>query len=267
MLYSGNLPFAWAKAVFSVPQKDTLLIRGAQHLSLTRQGQVLVSDNRSTIFLLDSLGTILFRFSPRRPGAVHLIEAWNGLRHLVFYRDFQEFALLDRFLLSEGPSLLQTEKTGYVRLLAPALDGNLWALDESNFQLRKIETQSQNTLFSTPLDLILSGNRYDLSFMREYQNQLYVADRQGSVLVFDPMGNFRKKIPLLNCEWLGFWGEEVYASDGDTLRFFHPFQMKIRKQALPEAARKSKKVLKMKSGLFWIAADGLHRMNIPVRDP
>jgi hypothetical protein len=248
---------------FGFTEGDSLLLKGVSQISLTRQGQILAATNQSAIFLLDSTGKVLYQFSPRRPARIHLLEGWNGLRIFAFYRDFQEYVMLDRFLLSDGPVPLDPEKTGYARLLAPSLDGNLWVLDESSFQLKKIEIQSQKTLFSTPLDLVLTGKQYELSFMREYQNQLYLADRLGRVLVFDQMGNFRKKLPLEKCGWLGFRGEEIYTLENDSLAFFHPFLLKKRKLALPSGAAGAEKVLITGNSLFFLRNENLYRMECP----
>jgi len=244
--------------------KDNLILAGATQISLTRQGQLLVATDKSSLFLLDSLGKVQYQFSPRRPARVHLLEGWNGLRLFAFYRDFQEFIFLDRFLLADGTLELDPEKTGYARLVAPSQDGNLWVLDESSFQLKKMNPQSQKTIFSTPLDLVLSGTQYELSFMREYQNLLFVADRQGKVLLFDQMGNFKKKLPLENCEWLAFQGDEVYGVEKDSLAFFHPLLLKKRKYPLPPEAIGASRFLLSGSQIFWILKDGLHRKEIPV---
>lgn len=243
---------------------DTLLLPGITQMSLTRQGQIVAANDRSTIFLLDSTGKVLYQFSPRRPARIHLLEGWNGLRIFAFYRDFQEFVLLDRFLLSDENLRIDPEKTGYARLVAPALDGNLWILDERSFELKKVDSKNQNSLFSTPLDLILSGKKYELTFMREFQNQLYITDLVGNVLVFDLMGNFRKKLPLTHAAWLAFDGEELYTTENDSLAFFHPFLLRKKKVPLPESVRGATKVLISGNDLFWIKPDGLHRAMLPV---
>jgi len=245
-------------------KSDSLLMKGVTQISLTRQGLIVAANEQSSIFLLDSTGKIQYQFSPRRPARIHILEAWNALRVFAFYRDFQEFVLLDRFLLADGALAIDPEKTGYARLLAPALDGNLWALDESSFQLKKMDQQNQKTLFSTPLDLILSSKQYDLCFMREYQNQLYISDRLGKILQFDQMGNFRKKLPLENCEWFAFRGDEIYSVEKDSLSFFHTFQLRKRKFPLPAPAQGSLKVLIAGNHLYWIRKEGLFQMDLPV---
>ena len=241
---------------------DTLIRKGINHISLTRQGQILASDPKSNIFLIDSTGKTLYQYSPRRPAKIHLLEGWNGLRPFAFYRDFQEFVLLDRFLLSDNTSGIDPEKVGYARLVAPSNDGNLWILDESNFQLRKLDLNNQSPISSTPLDLILSARSYDIRFMREYQNQLYICDLKGPVLLFDQMGNFKKRLPLKECEWIGFEGEEVYSIQNDTIIYFHPYKLQIRKKALAFSLKDAHELVKTGQFYWWIGTEGLMRSDI-----
>lgn len=219
------------------------LLTGVDHISVSRQGNIFAALSKGDVLMLDSSGKIVQRFSPRKPARIHLLEAWNGLRILAFSRDFQSYFLLDRFLLSDGPVSLENDNGGYIRLLAPSQDGNLWVFDEATFQLKKINPANGNTIFSTPLDLVLSGKPHELSFMREYQNQLYIADKLGQILVFDQTGTFRKKLPLENCSWFGFEGEELYAIQGDSLVYFHPFLLSMRKKSLPEELKSASELI------------------------
>jgi hypothetical protein len=258
--------FFGASPLLLSAQGDTLLLPGACHLSPTPGGLILAADEKGNLTLLDSAGKKLWHFSPRRPARVHLLEGWNTLRPFAFYRDFQEYQILDRFLLSDGAVALDPEKTGYARLVAPAQDGNLWVLDERSFLLKKMDPASQNTLFVNALDLVLSGKPYDLCFMREFQNQLYVADALGMVLQFDMMGTYRKKLPLTGCRWLGFRGEEILALDGDSVTWFHPQKLQKRRTPLPLPARGAKEAAFFDRCLFWISEKGLHRMSTGQRD-
>ena len=242
-------------AIFSLAaQENTVLLRGIDHISLSRQGYVFAASEKGEVFMLDSLGKMQQNFSPRKPARIHLLEAWNGLRIFAFNRDFQNYFLLDRFLLSDGPVSLERDR-GYARLLAPSQDGNLWLLDEAAFELRKLEMNSGRVLFSTPLDLILPRRNYDFSFMREYQNQLYLADRNGPMLVFDLNGTYRKQLPLENCGWFGFDGEEmITTAQGEIIRY-HPFKLAMRKQPLPESLKEATEILFL-NGRWWVLVKG-----------
>ena len=238
-------------------EKDSLLLPGAVQISISRQGQILAADGASSLYLFDAAGKKLYHFSPRKPAAIHLLEAWNGLRPFCFYRDLQEYIILDRFLLADNSTPIDPEKTLYARLVAPAQDGNLWVFDEASFVLKKIDIRTQTSLFSTSLDLILKPSRYEITFMREYQNLLYLTDKQGLVLQFDQMGNFRKKLPLAKAEWLGFLGDELYSIKNDSLIFFQPYTFRLRQEALPPGLREVKEILFSGKNIFWLDRRGL----------
>lgn len=246
---------------------DSLVKAGITQISLTRQGQILAADDQSTIFLFDSLGQQLFSFSPRRPARIHLLEGWNSLRSFAFYRDFQEYLLLDRFLIADEATPLPQQPSSYIRMAAPSQDGNIWLLDESAFQLKKVQLRSGNVLFSSPLDLVLQPGKYQLNFMREYQNQVFVCDAKGPVLQFDQMGNFKKKLPLHGLSWLGFWGEELYGIQSDTVYFFHPFLLKVRRWPLPEICRGARQLIIAGQQVFWVNDKGLFLASITPPPP
>lgn len=259
-----SLAFAPAFFIFNANARDSrtdsLIRAGITHISATRQGQILAADEQSNLFLFDTNGVMMYQFSPRRPARVHLLEGWNGLRPFAFYRDFQEYVILDRFLLADDNTRLNGENVGYARLAAPSQDGNLWVLDEANFQLKKIDLRTQNVLFSTPLDLVLKPGNYSLTFMREYQNQLYICDGKGPVLLFDQMGNFKKRLPISEADWIGFQGEEVYSIMGDSLVFFNPYKFLITKKSLPMEVKVKSELLIIGSKWFWVDEKGL-KMN------
>jgi hypothetical protein len=235
------------------------VLRNIDHISISPQGNVFAATEKGDVLMLDSLGKVMLNFSPRRPARIHLLEAWNGLRIFAFNRDYQNYFLLDRFLLSDGPVALDREK-GYARLLAPSQDGNLWQLDEAAFELRKIETGSGRILFSTPLDLILSGRNYQFSFMREFQNQLYLADLTGPLLVFDLNGTFRKKLPIENCSWFGFEGEDLFCLRKGEIISYQPFLLKERRRPLPPGLEESGEMVRLKNHEFYLQKGSLFRL-------
>lgn len=232
-------------------QEQKLVLKGTDHISLSRQGNVFAATEKGDVLMLDSMGNQLQHFSPRLTARIHLLEAWNGLRIFAFNRDFQNYFILDRFLLSDGPASLNREQ-GYARLMAPSQDGNLWLLDEASFELQKINLSNGQLLFSTPLNLILQGKSYDFSFMREYQNQLYLADKLGPALMFDLNGSFNKKLPLQNCSWFGFDGEELLSIQKEEIVWYHPFRHTFRKKALPPALKSASEILFLKDRVFCL---------------
>jgi len=75
---------------------------------------------------------------------------------------------------------------------------------------------------------------YDITFLREYQNNLFIADRNSGVLVFDAFGSYKKKIPFKGIDFFSFHEDEMYYVQRDTLNFFHLYLFTTHEIALPK---------------------------------
>jgi hypothetical protein len=174
---------------------STLEIK-ATHLSATRQGDFMAADIKGNVHRIDTGGKILLTYTPHGQGSIFNIEAWQGIRTLVFFKDFQQIQFLDRFLTYSERIPLPQDVVGFARCMTISSDEQLWLIDDTDFALKKIHSKNLNLISSTPLDLILPKGKYQFHFMREYQNQLYVADSSKGIFVFDNMGNYRRMLPI-----------------------------------------------------------------------
>ncbi len=122
---------------------------------------------------------------------------------------------------------------GTVRAATLAPDNRIWLLDESNLVLREFDPNTLRLVKNTPLDLIIGRTRPDFRFLRHYQNNIYLVDRVTGIYVFDNLGNYKKKIPFVGLNAVGFRGDELYYFDGGAIHFFHLYNLTERRMALP----------------------------------
>lgn len=202
--------------------------------SLDRYGNLYLSDQAGNIHKYDPQGQFLLNFSPPRPGAIALLESWNTVKILVFYKVFQRFMIMDRFLTQVPYFDFDPMSVGFARVATLAADENVWLMDDGDFSLKKFNPRLKKLENSTPLDLVLDAREYDVRFAREYQNQLYLADYRSGILVFDNLGSYRKKIALDSVDYFSFLGDELYTFKGNQLSFFHLYSFEERKINLPQ---------------------------------
>lgn len=189
--------------------------------SVDRSGQLYIGGADGQIACYD-LGVARSQYySPARPGAVSLLEAWQGVRVFAFSRDLQQFVWLNRWLSLTEPLSVPDEWEGFVRLMAPAADEALWVYDEGNFELFKYDLSSGQRLTRLPLDLVFAGQTINLQYLREYQNLLLLADAQTGVYVLDRFANLSGHIPIKGLRWFGCVEDEIYYLEKNTL-IFHP---------------------------------------------
>jgi len=170
---------------------------------------IYVADKQGNLTLYNAQGDSLFRYAPRQPATLHILEAWKGLKILLFYRDLQSYTWLNRFLVETQNKILSNEQIGFARLLTYAADGNLWIFDDQDFSLKKYQPDQNRVLLSTPCDLLFSPRNYQLTFIREYQNQVFLVDKNLGIFVFDNFGNFKKKMYIRNINFITFFGDYV----------------------------------------------------------
>jgi hypothetical protein len=202
-------------------------------VSIDRYGLFYIADEEGNIFKYDSTGTELLTYSPPKKADVTLMEAWRNVNIFVYYRNFQEFVLLDRFLSPSPQTRLESSDIGFGRLATFSYDNNIWVIDETDFSLKKYSLTFNRIELHTPLDLLLDLRHYDMNFIREYQNLVYINDKNSGVLIFDNMGNYKTRIPVKNLPMLGFFNDEIYFQDQDKIRFINIYTYAERTIDLP----------------------------------
>lgn len=202
--------------------------------SLDRRGTLYVVDRQNNIVQLSNEGQILNTYSPAVTGHISQLEAWNTTKILAFYDDRQQLLLLDRFLAPLTQVRTADFLDGTIRAATIAPDDRLWLFDESNIALEQFDLNQQRPTISTPMDLLIGRSKPDFRFLRQYQNNVYLVDRAGGILVFDNLGNYRKKLPFVGLTYVGFLGDELYYVADNKLKFFHLYTFTERSQPLPD---------------------------------
>ena len=212
----------------------TVPIKEADKVTVDRYYNIYIADTKENIQKYDQEGNYLLTFSPSKPGDISLIEAWNSIRIFVFYKDFQEFVLLDRFLVAQPNYKIDQNLIGFARSATISSDNQLWVIDDDDFSLKKYDLDAQKVIINSPLELILKAKDYHINFMREYQNQVYLNDRNAGILVFDNMGNYKKKLSFTGIDHFSFINDELYYLKDNKIIFFNVYNFSERNINLPQ---------------------------------
>lgn len=228
---------------------------------MDRLNNIYLTDRKNNIHKFDATGKLAATYSPPATGHLALIEAWNVAKILLFYDDQQKITLLDRFLAPLTTIHLSDYADGLIKIASFSSDNKVWAFNESNFSLHKIDLQFPEVSRTVPLDLMLNKQAHDIRFLREYQNNLYLVDKNSGVYVFDHLGNYQKKLPFSNLSYLGFRGNELYFLADRKLHFFHLYTFKERTLDLP--ASDYRQVLAGENNLYLISTSSLEVKPLP----
>lgn len=222
-----------------------------------------MTDESGKTYKYDSLGNLLLIYSPQRNAAVSLIEASRGLNIFLFYREYQQYRLLNRFLTEVSVNSFDRNHAGFVRLSTLSADNNLWLIDDDKFALKKINLSLNRIEIENPLSLVLSPGEYDFSFMREYENKLYLADRNSGILVFDNLGNYLTTIQSKEIDYFNFVGRTLYYLSGDKLHLVDINKGTVKVKDLPAGVDVLKIILdKKKAYIFTPSSLEIFRHNL-----
>tara|TARA_R100000005_G_C5002409_1_gene210035 strand:+ start:2994 stop:3824 length:831 start_codon:yes stop_codon:yes gene_type:complete len=204
-------------------------------VSIDRQGNLYISSINGSIDKYDSNGVFQLHYSPTKKSSPRLIEAWQGLRVFAFYKDFQEYLFLDRFLnASERYSINNQEGVSYTNLSTIAADNNIWVLDAQGFSLKKIDISNNEAISETNLSLVLSNKAYDFSFIREYQSLLFISDNKNGVLIFDNLGNYLETLPIFNLNFFSFLDTSLIYIQNGNIVYFDIYTKQKKEVSLPD---------------------------------
>lgn len=222
--------------------------------STDRQGNLYIASNNGDIDRFDKDAGLAYHFSPDKKGNATLMEAWQGLRTFVFYRDFQQYLFLDRFLNNSTPFDIGNGLSTYFEMGTIAGDNNLWLIDQQELTLKKLDIEISEFLIETPFNLNLDPDDFELTFIREYQNLLFISDKSSGVLVFDNLGNYLENLPITGLNHFTFAGNELLGlnATGDTVKLINVYTKKEREISLPDPSYQF--VFMENSRLYCIAA-------------
>jgi hypothetical protein len=215
-------------------------VPAVKNVSIDRYNFIYFADDRGNIYKYDQDASPLLTFSPRKNSEVTLLEAWRNVNILVFYRNYQEFIFLNRFL-TETPNFIlneeqqdQDKSVGFARLATFTGDNNLWIVDDDDFSLKKLDLTYNKLLIHTPLELVLDRKTYDFNFIREYQNLLFLNDKNSGILIFDNLGNYKSKLEFKGLNYFSFQDNNLYFIEDGHMRLYDIYTGEESKIKLPE---------------------------------
>lgn len=234
--------------------KSLQLDHSAVNASTDRQGNLYIASSNGDIDRYDKDAILSYHFSPDKKGNATLIEAWQGLRTFVFYHDFQQYLFLDRFLNNSVSYDIGNGLSTYYELGTIAGDNNLWLIDQQELTLKKLDIEINEFLSETPLNFNLDPDNFELTFMREYQNLLFISDKSSGILVFDNLGNYLESLGVLGLNHFSFSGNELLGlnGSGDKVKLIDVYTKKEREISLPDPSYQF--VFMENSRLYCIAA-------------
>jgi hypothetical protein len=220
------LLFASTHAYAQQTLVTTIKISDVQSAYVDRPGDLYVLQKKNIIKKFDIQGTLvdelkfqdkLTAFDPR-DGA--RLFACLGEKCSYFSGETKQELVLEKEFVIE-PSLICSSG-----------DHNLWVLDKADFSLKKISPSESKVLAEVILDPDLFKKKPEIQFMREYQNFLFILDKNIGIIVFNGIGKQVRIISEPNLAYFNFLGREIYIKKDNKLVFYDLFDTTTREEPI-----------------------------------
>ena len=201
-------------------------------------------DNLDNLYIISSTGQVK-KFGPkgdsigvfngiRAHGKLTAIDITNPLKPLLFYKDFSNVVVLDRFLANRVSLNLRKYNILQPSAIGLSYDNNIWVFDTYDNKLKKmdeagnllLQTDDFRTLFNQPFapQKIINENGF-----------VYLADSAVGIFVFDNYGTFKRKIALKNWNAIDVTNGRIVRLSKDAVVVYNPLNFSERSFQYPSS--------------------------------
>lgn len=221
-----------ASPLFATAQKKITVIdiKDVASAYVDRPGDLYILHTDNTISKFDTLGMPIA--SPRFEKTPTVFEPRDGARMFTYSADHkqgsffssatkQEFTIHDHYALEP---ILATSSG----------DNGIWVVDKADWSIKRIDLKTSKVIAEALINRTQFEGEPKIVAIREYQNFLFVLEKNTGILIFNGLGKQIKKIDAPNITYFNFLGEELYYKNNDKLIFYDLFDGTTRKEASDE---------------------------------
>jgi hypothetical protein len=199
-------------------------------------------DNLDNLYIISSTGQVK-KFGAkgdsigvfngiRNYGKLYTIDVRNPLKPLLFYKDFSNVVVLDRFLANRASLNLRQYNILQPTAIGLSYDNNIWVFDQFDYKLKKVD-ESGNLLLQTDDFRQLFGQSFAPQKIINDNGFVYLADSAAGIFVFDNYGTYKRKILLKNWSTIDIWNGMVIRLSNDAVLVYNPTNFTERSLKFP----------------------------------
>jgi hypothetical protein len=199
-------------------------------------------DNLDNLYIISSTGQVK-KFGAkgdsigvfngvRNYGKLSTIDVSNPLKPLLFYKDFSNVVVLDRFLANRASLNLRQYNILQPTAIGLSYDNNIWVFDQFDYKLKKVD-EAGNLLLQTDDFRQLFGQSFAPQKIINDNGFVYLADSAAGIYVFDNYGTYKRKIQLKNWSSIDIWNGMVVRLSNEAVLVYNPTTFSERSLKFP----------------------------------
>ncbi len=200
-------------------------------------------NQRNQIIKLNSKGDTLGYYAEgARLGNPSNIDVTNPMKVLVYYDKYTLLLVLDKYLTDRNKYNLNEKSLINTKVIASGSDNQFWIFDDNI--LKKYDNQMN--LWSASDNMLTTLNKaLNPSTLIEYNQTVYLYDKENGFFVFDKYTTFKNNLAFFNWNNISVQNNKLYGFSKDTMFVYDTKSFELKKYGLPATinAYKSIKLL------------------------
>lgn len=193
-----------------------------------RPGDLYILHTDNSVSKFDTLGMPVADMGFERKPTV--FDPRDGARMFIYFADVKQGAF---FSSGTNQGFFIYDYFAMEPMLATSAgDNQVWIVDKGDWSVKKLDPKASKIVAEASIDRTQFQGEPEIIAVREYQNFLFVLDRNAGLLIFNGIGKQIKKIEGKDIPYFNFLGEELYYRKNDKLIFYDLFDGTTREEGV-----------------------------------
>jgi hypothetical protein len=189
-------------------------------VAIDRLGEFYLQVENQSIKKYNTEGKYLATFEPQTDSVTSL-HPWNPLNVFLYNRNTKTLLFLDRSLKVVQKIIIEPSLAIEPWLACAGNNNtNYWLYDKADFSLKKINLANETILSEIDLTRLYTSQVPDVVYLREYQNLLFLLDKNAGIKIISITGKLIQSLPSSGISNFSFVGEELYYFTQSKIKFY-----------------------------------------------
>ncbi|MFN8335902.1 MAG: hypothetical protein U0U09_12315 [Cyclobacteriaceae bacterium] len=203
-------------------------IRDVASAYVDRPGDLYILHTDNKVSKFDTLGMPVADMGFERKPTI--FDPRDGARMFIYFADVKQGSF---FSVGTSQGFFIYDYFAMEPMLATSAgDNQVWIIDKGDWSLKKLDPKASKIVAEATIDKAQFQTDPDFTAVREYQNFLFVLDKNAGILIFNGIGKQIKKIEGKDIPYFNFLGEELYYKKNDKLIFYDLFDGTTREESI-----------------------------------
>ena len=218
-------------------------------------GELYIINTDNQLKKLDEKGDSVGVFNQvTKYGKLSYVEAQNPWKTLLYYKNFSNIVLLDKYLNVINSINLRDKNILRAEAITISYDNHIWVYDELENKLKKID-DSGNILSETVDFRQLFEEAPTPKRIIDHDGFVYLYDPLGGLYIFDYYGSLKRKLPFPGWSDFAVIGKSIYGFDAQKIYKYTAPMPELEEFPLPEKLQNSTSI-KINNHKLYSLKDG-----------